>query len=90
MTETVIEYLSENKYATFCSSERKWINKINKLHEKYPDEVEIIALPETNDGMIMVHIPKSWIKVSPPAKRNFTDEQKAAMAERMRNARNNK
>jgi hypothetical protein len=87
--ETCIEYIDADKKATFCSSERKWINKIYKLKEKYPNDVHIEVSEEDNDGMIIAHIPKSWMKVSPPAKRNFTDEQKAAMAERMRAARNN-
>ena len=87
--ETCIEYLDIDKHATFCSSERKWINKIYKLKEKYPNEVHIEVSEEENDGMIIASIPKSWMKVSPPKKVNYTDEQRAAMAERMRAARNN-
>lgn len=82
--ETCIEYIDVDKHATFCSSERKWINKIYKLKAQYPDDVVIEVSEEENDGMIIAHIPKSWMKVSPPAKRNFTEEQKAKMAERMR------
>lgn len=82
--ETLFEYLDVDKRATFCSAERKWINKINKLYEKYPDEVEIVAVPEENDGMIYAHLPKSWLKISPPKKVNLTDEQKAERALRMR------
>lgn len=83
--ETCIEYLDVDKHATFCSSERKWINKIYKLKEKYPNEVHIEVSDEDNDGMIIASIPKSWMKVSPPKQMNLTDEQKAARAERMRN-----
>lgn len=82
--ETCIEYLDVDKYATFCSSERKWINKIYKLKEKYPNEVRIEASEEDNDDMIIASIPKSWMKVSPPKKMNLTEEQKAERAERMR------
>jgi hypothetical protein len=87
--ETCIEYLDIDKHATFCSSERKRINKIYKLKEKYPNEVHIEVSEEENDGMIIAHIPKSWMKVSPPKKVNYTEEQRAAMAERMRAARCN-
>lgn len=83
--ETCIEYLDVDKYATFCSSERKWINKIYKLKEKYPNEVHIEVYDEDNDGMIIAHVPKSWMKVSPPKQMNLTEEQKAERAERMRN-----
>ena len=83
--ETCIEYIDVDKYATFCSSERKWINKIYKLKDKYPNEVNIEVSEDDNDGMIIANIPKSWMKVSPPKKMNLTEEQKAARAERMRN-----
>jgi hypothetical protein len=88
--ETCIEYLDADKYATFCSSETKWINKIRKLHDLRPNEVIIIKEPENNDGMLVSHVPKSWMKISPPASRNMTDEQRAAAAERLRLAREKK
>ena len=88
--ETMCEYLDIDDYATFCSSERKWINKIYKLHEAYPDEVKIIYTPEENYGVIYAHVPKSWMRLSPPKKMNLTEEQRAAAAERMRKARENK
>ena len=87
--ETCIEYLDIDKHATFCSSERKWINKIYKLKEKYPNDVHIEVSEEENDGMIIARVPKTWMKLSPPKQVNFTDEQRAAMAERMRAARSN-
>ena len=85
--ETCVEYLDVDDHATFCSAERKWINKILKLKESYPDEVDIREYPETNHGVILAHIPKNWLKVSPPRQVNYTDEQRAALAERMANAR---
>lgn len=88
--ETCVEYLDVDDYATFCSAERKWINKILKLKESYPNEVDIREYPETNNGYILAHIPKSWMKVSPPRQVNMTDEQRTAAAERMAAARMSK
>ena len=85
--ETVCEYLDADDRATFFSSERKWINKIIKLKESHPDEVDIVTYPEDNQGMILAHIPKQWFKISPPRQVNYTDEQRAALAERMKNVR---
>lgn len=85
--ETCIEYLNVDDNATFCSSEAKWINKILKLHEVYPNDVEIQFYPEKNQGMIVAHVPKSWMKLSPPRKSNFTEEQRAEIAERLQSAR---
>ena len=83
--ETCVEYIDQESTATFYSGERKLINKILKLAEERPDEVKIICMPEDNDGHLLAHIPKNWLKISPPAKRSFTEEQRAAAAERMRN-----
>jgi len=82
--ETAISYLNVEDCATFHSSETKWINKILKLRESHPDEVKIEYMPEDNGGMILAHVPKSWLKISPPRQVNYTEEQRAAAAERMR------
>ena len=63
------------------------INKIYKLAEKHENEVKIIKNPEDNDGYILAYVPKSWMKLSPPKQVNYTDEQRAALAERMSMAR---
>lgn len=88
--ETCIDYITTDDYATFCSNEKRWINKINKLSAKYPSEVQINYTPEQNQGMICAQVPKSWLKVSPPRKINLTEEQRAAAAERLRNTRKGK
>lgn len=85
--ETCFNYISEDKTATFCSSEQKWINKILKLKEKHPNEIKIVHYPENNHGMLYVELPKKWLKIAPPRQVNYTDEQKALMAERLAAAR---
>lgn len=82
MAETSINYLTEDDHAVISTDERKWINRVNELVSSYPGQVEIRSV--FKDGTVVAHIPKAWVKVRPPAKRSFTDEQKAAMAERMR------
>lgn len=88
--ETSVGYISDENYASFCSSEKKWITKMLRLYNQYPDKVEILYMPEDNEGTLFCHIPKSWLKVSPPRQVNYTEEQRAAMAERLAVARNNK
>lgn len=85
--ETAVSYISDEDHAIFCSSETKWINKITKLHEKYPSEVNVIYSAEDNHGTVYAHIPKSWLKINPPRQVNYTDEQRAALAERLAAAR---
>ena len=78
--ETSFDYLTCDNHAVFYSGETKWINKIRKYAEEYPDEVVITA---DNDWGITAKIPRSWMKVAPPRKVNMTDEQKRQAAERL-------
>lgn len=83
--ENVIEFLRNSKTATVCFTQSKYINKIKKLAEKYPDEVTITH--ENKDGSIVAYIPVKWIKVSPP--RQVSDEQREAARERLKSYREN-
>lgn len=87
--ETSIDCLSEDQHANFYSSERKWINKILKLKEARPDEVQIVNFND-EEGYINARVPKSWMVVRPPKVINLTEEQKQARAEAMRLARESK
>lgn len=85
--ETSIEYIANETYATFYSSEAKWKRKIHSFQKSYPNEIKII---HEDDDSILAHIPKSWFKITPPRKMNLSEEQRAAAAERMSNARKKK
>lgn len=86
--ETAMGYLTEDEgRAWFSSDEKKWKNRIMKLAEEYPEQVKITVYPEDNDGCINAWIPAKWIRVKPPIKRNLTDEQRMAMSERLKKAR---
>ena len=80
--ETCFEFVDVDDVACFSSSDFRWIKKIQKLLEEYPDEVKLIANNE--DGSLTVHCPKSWFRVRPPVKRNYTEEQRIALATRMK------
>ena len=83
--ETDLEHLGGNDYWGLSTGEQKWRNRLAKLEKDYPDEVKIIA--RNMDGSVIYHIPKSWVKISPPVKRNLTEEQKAELRDRMMAAR---
>ena len=84
MTETCVTYCDKSP-AFFSSDEKKWINKIRKLKEQFPDQVTIDREPETNDGCICAKFPASWIKVMPKKKRELTEDQREEMRERLFN-----
>lgn len=83
--ETAVGYLNVDDYATFSSDEKKWVNKIIRLHALHPSKVQILHWPDENHGTIVAHVPKHWLKISPP--RQMSDEQKAAAAERLKAAK---
>lgn len=85
--ETAYNQTADNKMAEISTNERSWVNKLLKLADKYPDNVHIIAHPDNNYGILLVELPKSWFKINPPRNRVYTEEEKAAMAERLKNAR---
>lgn len=47
-----------------------------------------ITLERQDDESATFIVPRKWIKVQPPKQVNFTEEQRALAAERLRQARN--
>lgn len=79
--ENVIEFITGEKTATLTIHQGKYKNRIKKLSEERPDEVDILA--ENKDGSILAHIPTKWIKINPP--RKLSEECKAELAQRAKN-----
>ncbi len=63
--ETCFEYTDRNVMYV-SSTETKWINKITKLAEQYPNDVRIIKQPKDNDNCIYATVPSAWLKLTPP------------------------
>lgn len=78
--ETCFNYVDKD-VAFFSSDERKWITKIRKLKEQYPDKITILAEPETNDGCIYCRLPASALKIR--LRKEISEEQKARAAEQL-------
>ena len=78
--ENEIEFIKNNDLATVTFSQMRFINKIKRLAEEYPDEVKIIADNKNADGntyCLCASLPVSWIvKPGKPAEMNLTDEQR--------------
>ena len=84
--ENVIEFLKNQDTMTVTFSQGRFISKVRELSEKFPDEVKIVA--ENADGSIVAHLPVSELHLS-IIKREMTEEQKRAGAERLAKAREN-
>ena len=83
--ETCCEYTEKTLFVS--SDHQKWINRIRKLSEQYPDDVTIKNRPEENDGCICATMPSEWLRISPPRKVEMSEERKAELSERLRIAR---
>lgn len=75
--ENCIEFIRDSERATVSFSQGRYITKIKKLSEEYPEECEIVA--ENQDGSVYAHIPVAWIRINPGME--LTDEQKEYRAE---------
>lgn len=82
--ETEILYNQEESTAIVATWHKALINKLNKIAAERDD-----IICRRNEGEYAKYlIPKTWVKIAPPPKRNLTEEQRAAMAERLAAARN--
>jgi len=81
--ETCFNY-TDRDTAYFSSDERKFINKVRRLKEQYPEQVRIIAEPEENDGCIYCELPTAWFTIRIPKKRVLTEEQRQELSDRMK------
>lgn len=84
-TENAIEFIKHSARATVTFSQGRYISRIKKLAEKYPEDCEIVALNKsTGEGeSICAHIPTAWIRITPPAVRELTEEQKEELTRRL-------
>ena len=84
MSETGVEYIKGENYLTWYSDDPKWVNRIRQLAS---DNADVQIVSDDGDG-VLAHCPVSWFKPpKSPIKRNMTDEQRQAAAERMKNMR---
>lgn len=49
--ETAVSQVDISDTAHMCSTERRWISKMLKYAQAYPQDVQVIHRPEDNDGM---------------------------------------
>ena len=89
LKENALEWYKGDERATCSLTTVRYISKIKKLAEKYPDECEIVA--ENPDGSLLCHIPVRWIRIQPNISgREWTEEEKMANAERLAEYRRQK
>jgi len=83
--DNTIEFLRNAKIAVATFSQGKFISKMKKYKEDYPDDVEIVPVKDSN--VIVCRFPAKWVKVSPPRKIEMDDEKRSEIRDRLRLAR---
>jgi len=82
--ENAIEFLRDEDRMTVTFSDPHFIAVIKRLAKKYPDQVEIMALPSNNGGYIYAHLPVSFLQIRfPGIQPERTEEQIKEASERM-------
>lgn len=79
--ETIINYNNEEKTASIFTYDKSLIRKLDKRLA----EMSGMKLIRRGEDFAEYSLPKKWIKVAFP--RQYSDEQRAEMAERMKAAR---
>ena len=85
--ETAYDWTSRDDAAFLSSNDPKVIKKIEEYASEHPNEVTILQQPHKNGGYLMASIPKSWIRIKPPNKKNLTDEQREVLRKRLEKTR---
>ena len=81
--ENVIGWFKDSEIATVTFSQGRYISKIKKLAEKYPDDVKVL---ENVDGTILAYNPVKAIHIS-IRNTELSEEQKKVRSERLKKAR---
>ena len=90
--EMNLNWVNVDDVVSVTAYSRKMIKQLEKIYEQHPDEVEIINV--NDDGTWYAYIPRKYVHVSicdrSRSKREMSDEQKAAVADRLKKAREEK
>lgn len=78
--ETIVLFNEEDATASCFTYNVKLINRLSRLVESRPDECKLAK--DNGAGGLFFEFPKSWVRINPT--RQYTDEQRAALAERMK------
>lgn len=84
LKENAIEWITGQDTISVTVSQKKYVNRVERLAKKFPDLVQIKA--RNDDGSIFAHLPLKALKLNITVS-NMTEEQKKANAERLRKLR---
>lgn len=80
--ETNYEHVKGCETFTVTAAEKWSIGMVRRLKEKFPEQVEIVHVNQ--DGSVLARMPFDWMRIVPKRCDTLTDEQRAAVAERLK------
>lgn len=94
-SEVCVTALKSEDFASVYTSDNVYLTRFKKLVEINPDAWKITQVVERSDGTVsgvMLQVPKRCLsfRAGKEVERVYTEEQKNALAERLRNMRNKK
>ena len=85
--ETVIDHIGgigcSDDWCGVSTGEMAIKNRLERLAEQYPDEVECIA--KNSDGSVYYHVPWRWVSIRHPVR--YSEEQLERKKEILKDAR---
>lgn len=85
--ETNINFVRGEDFITVSSTDSMWIARIHKLMDADP---EISLRCKNANGSIVVRMPKKYLNLRKPPQREYTEEQRSVMRDRLMKARKGK
>lgn len=85
LRENSLNWFTNEQVVSGTFTQPRLISKIKKLAEKFPDEVKIEYV--NKDGSILCELPLRAIKINLSPKREYTEEEREVMRERMKKLR---
>lgn len=82
LRENAIYWTNGDENCTVNFTQVKYITKVKKLAEKFPDDVKIKS---EKNGVLIATLPVKAVKLN-IVERELTDEERELMAERIRNS----
>lgn len=83
--ENIFEWFNRDGRVNFTLNQLKMKNQLKKMIEDGDTEIQIVA--ENEDGSIVGSMPLSYLRISKPHKRNLSEDQRKAVADRFRKAK---
>lgn len=80
-TENAIEFMCGDSFCTGSFTSQRHINRIKKLYENHKQD--FCYMVENRDGSVCAKFPLSWVKITPPTKREMTEEEKENLRQRL-------